>query len=66
MSANKMLDAVQEWLKGLRAGATSSQPKEGMYNGKKVFIYSETHSYIIISYTNDGKKLFSINPTELE
>lgn len=64
MSA-KILDAVQEWLKGLRAGSVSNEPKQAIYKGNKVFVYSETKNYIIISYTADGTKLFSVNPNEI-
>lgn len=66
MSA-KILDAVQEWLKGLRVGGSKSndEPREATYDGKKVFVYSETKNYIIISYTADGTKLFSVNPNEI-
>lgn len=66
MSA-KIIDEVQDWLRGLRGKSSSSdQPTKGIYDGKKVWVYSQTADYVIISHNSDGTKLFSIKPEELK
>lgn len=42
------------------------QPTSAIYEGKEVTVYSITESYAIISYTDDAKGMFSVDPKELK
>lgn len=65
MSA-KIIDEAKAWLLSLTAkNGKPPELKEATYDGKKVYVYQENHSFVVVSYTADGKGMFSIKPEEL-
>lgn len=59
------LTPIQLWLQGLKVG-NKAAPKLGFYDGRQVYIYNQTVTYCLVSYTEDGKGLFTVDLKDLK
>jgi hypothetical protein len=60
-----MDNLVKNWLQGLKVG-NKAVPKLGNYAGRQVYIYNQTVTYCLVSYTDDGCGIFSVDLKDLK
>ena len=61
-----IIDIAKEWLLSLTAKTKSPEPILREYNGKQVWVHSQTKDYAIVSDTEVAEKMYSVELKELK